>query len=234
MNELIAICVQEEDRIKSEKVDPTINMITKINPPKSYLNESAKRKPVKNAHSPKNTNDFKANKTSNYKCFFCKRPRHMKKACHKYKRWLEKQEAKGNLQSFVCFESNLVDVLSNSWLLDTGCPVHVTNTLQGFLRKRTPNRNEVNVFVGDGTKVEVKAVGVVNLQLGRSSHCLELDDIVYVLSMRRNLISISKLVLSKYSFQFNKDGFSLFHNSILVAKGPVECGLFHLNSFHLL
>ncbi|CAL8120945.1 unnamed protein product [Prunus armeniaca] len=48
--------------------------------------------------------------------------------------------------------------------------------------------------------------------------------------MRRNLISISKLVLSNYSFQFNKEGFSLFHNSIPVAKCPVECGLFHLNS----
>ncbi|CAL9005081.1 unnamed protein product [Prunus brigantina] len=97
LNELIEICIQEEDRIRRGKVDLTINMITKINPPKSYLNESTKREPVKNAHSPKNTNYFKANKTSKFKCFFCKNPRHMKKACHKYKRWLEKQEAKGTL-----------------------------------------------------------------------------------------------------------------------------------------
>jgi hypothetical protein len=56
----------------------------------------------------------------------------MKKECRKYKKWLDKQNAKGkNDQALVCFESNLVNIPDNSWWLDSGASIHVTNSLQG-------------------------------------------------------------------------------------------------------
>ena len=64
------------------------------------------------------------------KCYFCKKIGHMKKGCLKFKVWLEKQDkAKGNPLVHVCFESNLVNVPSNSWWLDSGATVHVAFTL---------------------------------------------------------------------------------------------------------
>ena len=62
------------------------------------------------------------------KCFFCKKKGHMKKVCVKFQKWLEK---KGNPISFVCFESNMVDVNHNPWWIDSGSIIHISNSLQG-------------------------------------------------------------------------------------------------------
>ena len=45
-------------------------------------------------------------------CFFCKKKGHMKKDCMKHKVWLEK---KGISFSFVCYETNFINVNQNTW-----------------------------------------------------------------------------------------------------------------------
>ena len=69
------------------------------------------------------------------KCFFCKRKGHVKKDCPKFKKWLEK---KGNLSSFVCYESNMVNVNINTWWIDSGYTIHIANSLQGLQNLRKP------------------------------------------------------------------------------------------------
>ena len=53
----------------------------------------------------------------------------MKKNCTKFKKLLEN---KGNSISCVCYESNMVDVNYNTWLIDSGSTIHISNTLQGL------------------------------------------------------------------------------------------------------
>ena len=50
----------------------------------------------------------------------------MKKNCLEHQEWLAKN---GNFNSFVCFESNLTNVSYNTWLIDSGSTIHVSNTL---------------------------------------------------------------------------------------------------------
>ena len=59
------------------------------------------------------------------RCFFYKKG-HMKKGCTKFQKWLEK---KGKPISFVCYESNMVDVIYNTWWIDSSSTIHVSNTL---------------------------------------------------------------------------------------------------------
>ena len=55
------------------------------------------------------------------------------------------------------------------------------------------------MYMGDGTRIQVDFLGVVRLQLNTRIF-LELQDMVYIPSIRRNLISIPILDRLGYSF----------------------------------
>lgn len=63
-------------------------------------------------------------------------------------------------------ESNLIEVLFNSWWFDIGCIVHINNnSLHSFEKQKEVVFNCLNVFEGEGTNVAVKVVGIVKLKL---------------------------------------------------------------------
>ena len=70
----------------------------------------------------------------NTKCRFYGKSGHFQKDCLKFKAWLEK---KGQHSTFTCLESNLTEVPYNTWWIDFGCIVHISNTMQGFLITQT-------------------------------------------------------------------------------------------------
>ncbi|RVW93925.1 Retrovirus-related Pol polyprotein from transposon TNT 1-94 [Vitis vinifera] len=88
-------------------------------------------------------------------CYFCGKKGHVKKDCIKRKAWFEKR---GINLSFVCYESNLAEVPSNTWWIDSGATTHVTNLMQGFLTTRKPKESEKSLYMGNRLKVEVVAV----------------------------------------------------------------------------
>ena len=57
------------------------------------------------------------------------------------------------------------------------------------------------MYIGDGTRVQIDFLGVVRLQLSIGSF-LELRDVAYIPSIRRNLISIPILNRLGYNFYF--------------------------------
>ena len=192
---------------------------------KHHVPDAAKKDSTKSAPSPKR--NFKLNKPLVFKCYFCKKAGHMKKNYLKYKTWLAKQEAKKGKTVFACFESNLINIPSTEWWLDSGSSIHLTSSLQDFTTRRTLNKDEVKVSVGNRRRVEVKALGSVRLKLEFGFY-LELDNVVYVPSMKRKLISISKLVLLGFYFTINKSGFNIFYESSQVGNAFISDGMFQL------
>ncbi|KAG6477004.1 hypothetical protein ZIOFF_066254 [Zingiber officinale] len=153
----------------------------------------------------KKNNDGNKAKTSGSKtrkCNFCRKPTHFQKDCPKFKEWLTK---KGKMSSYVCYESFLANVPIDTWWIDSGASVHITSSSQGFRFTRKLNKGEHSVLVGNGNKVPVEVVGTLPLVL-ESGFKLDLFDTVYVLSITRNLISVSRLVAHDYSVLLeNKD-----------------------------
>ena len=143
--------------------------------------------------------------------FFCKTRGHLRKHCELFKDYLR---ANGKEVVNVCEESNLIEVPINSWWFDTGCTVHITNSLHGFEKQKDSSFNCCNVFVGEGTKVAVRVVRIVKLKLS-SGFVLSLNDVLYVPKMRRNLISASKLVKSGFSFLGDDEYLRLFQKGCL-------------------
>jgi len=101
VNELISMLVQEEARLEQQG-HHSVHLVSqgakKIEPPE--VNGSPQ---VIEVHE---------KRQNNVKCYFCKKFGHVQKNCHKRRAWFEK---KGKSLACVCFESNLIEVLSNTW-----------------------------------------------------------------------------------------------------------------------
>ncbi|KAI5326545.1 hypothetical protein L3X38_035619 [Prunus dulcis] len=66
------------------------------------------------------------------------------------------------------------------------------NSLQEFTSKRLPSRDKVKVFVGNGEKVQVDYIGTIKIELD-FGFVLELDEVVYVPSMKKSLCQLLDL-----------------------------------------
>ena len=122
----------------------------------------------------------------------------------------------------VCFESNIIDVSFDTWWLDSGATIHACNSMQVVISRRNPISLEQNVCMGDGTKVQIDFLGVVRLQLSIGNF-LELQDVVYIPSIRRNLILIFNLDRLGYSFLVRTRKVKLYRDSLLIGT-RVLCG----------
>jgi hypothetical protein len=82
--------------------------------------------------------------------------------------------------------------------------------------------------VGNGSKVDVMAVGTLSLVL-RSGLVLNLNKCYYVHALSMNIISGSCLLQDGYSFKSENNGCSIFMNNISYGHAPIVNGLFLLN-----
>ena len=89
-------------------------------------------------------------------------------------------------------ETNIIDVPMNTWWLHTGATIHVTNSLQGMISQRGLTNFEQHVCMGDSSRAKVNIMGIIKLKLA-TGYVLELQEVSYVPSIRRSLLSISLL-----------------------------------------
>ena len=82
--------------------------------------------------------------------------------------------------------------------------------------------------MGNRVKVPIGAIGTYHLIL-HIEHHLDIFQTLYVLSISRNLVSLSKLDTTRYFFKFGKGFFNFFkHNNFIGIS--VRCdGLYKLN-----
>ena len=76
-----------------------------------------------------------------------------------------KNELSNNHWVNVCFESNIIDVLFDTWWLDSCVTIHACSFMQAVISIRSPISLEQYVYMGDGIRVQVDFLRVVRLQL---------------------------------------------------------------------
>jgi hypothetical protein len=112
-------------------------------------------------------------------------------------------------------ESLFLSYLKSTWWIDSGATIYVANSLQRFHTRRTLRRGERSIRVANGVEAEVEAIGELLLELN-NSFILHLHNVLYVPSLRRNLISVSCLDDDGYDCQFgNRQCLILFDNKVM-------------------
>jgi hypothetical protein len=140
---------------------------------------------------------------------------HIRRECDEFKAWLVK---KGN--DFISFidEFSFTDFSSNTWWIDSGATVHVTNSSQGLLGARTMGR-ERSLQVADGREAKVEAVGTLPLLL-HGGFTLYLNNVLYVPSLKRNLISIASLEDDGYEYLFENNKCTIKFDDVIIGLAP--------------
>ena len=126
LNELIVVCVQEEDGMSRER-GVTVNLVSTPQWQKRPYHGKGKVVSTNDPNKPTTSGvkkPYHGKGKGKFKCFFCKKDGHMKRDCNSFKKWLKK---KGKLVFPI--EINLVDVNPDSWWLDTGSPIHIITSM---------------------------------------------------------------------------------------------------------
>ncbi|KAI3816586.1 hypothetical protein L1987_16288 [Smallanthus sonchifolius] len=222
MSELIAMCVQEEERLKLEKPEVAYVATTTTTPQKRKVNfkkgESSKSLKSNTSTTP-STNASKGQ----LRCKFCHKKGHTQRDCPKFKEWLVK---KGN-DLLMIYESFNIDVPINTWWVDSGSMVHITNSLQGFHMTQRLGRNQRTIKVGDGGEQSVEAVGTMKLIMNNGL-CINLYDTLYVPRITRNLVSVQKLDLDGYEVHHGHEKVTITLNSQVIGSGHLDGNLYKL------
>ena len=106
--------------------------------------------------------------------------------------------------------NGMKDCTYDSWLLDSGSTVHVTNVNQYMFNiKRT---NSI-VTVGTGNTVKAKYSGSVIIKQDVTQSVIVLNNVLYVPEFNQNIISINSLLSQGYKMECDKNRFRLRHRS---------------------
>ncbi|KAD2805675.1 hypothetical protein E3N88_39052 [Mikania micrantha] len=117
MNELIAMCVQEEERQKLEKPDVAYLMATGSKKRKNNTHKEASKVPKSNAGASSSSN----NSNGKSYCKFCRKVGHKQKDCPDFKEWLAKRGPKLDMDGFYVSHGNgRLTISSNSQVFGTG------------------------------------------------------------------------------------------------------------------
>lgn len=171
-------------------------------------------------------------------CYICGKPGHKAYQCFKRHDATKKpnhEQTKGqanlaeteDIIAAVISEVNLVGNIAE-WIVDTGASRHFCANKDMFTEFEKTEGGE-EVFMGNSSSSEVLGKGKVLLKL-TSGKTLALQNVLYVPSLRRNLISGALLNKVGIKLVFEADKLVLTRNGEYVGKGYLNGGLFVLDT----
>ncbi|GJZ02735.1 putative ribonuclease H-like domain-containing protein [Tanacetum coccineum] len=106
---------------------------------------------------------------------------------------LKKKKQVGNASSSGIFTIELFAFPNKSWVYDTGCGTHICITKQRFREARKLKQGALYLYVGNGVRAQVEAIGSFDLVLPNGL-VICLDNCHYTPSITRGVVSVHPLV----------------------------------------
>ncbi|GKA53685.1 retrotransposon protein, putative, ty1-copia subclass [Tanacetum coccineum] len=128
-------------------------------------------------------------------CHHCKEVGHWKRNCPVYlAELLKKKKQVGTASSSGIFTIELFAFPNKSWVYDTGCGTHICITKQGFREARKLKQGALYLYVGNGVRAQVEAIGSFDLVLPNGL-VICLDNCHYAPSITRGVVSVHHRLL---------------------------------------
>ncbi|GJW27868.1 retrotransposon protein, putative, ty1-copia subclass [Tanacetum coccineum] len=108
----------------------------------------------------------------------------------------EKNATSGAGGGSCIFVIELNTFLNRSWIYDTGCGTHICNTTQGLRASRKLKPGALSLYVGNGQREAVEAIGNFDLSLP-SGLVIVLNNCHYAPSITRGVISVSRFAIPR-------------------------------------
>ncbi|XP_072074086.1 uncharacterized protein [Arachis hypogaea] len=212
------ICIEEE----TQKHDVVyLSQISKVN----HIGENNTNKKKR-----KFSKDSKQDKKRQRECYHCHKKGHYIKEC----RLLKKEAPKTNLVEEKDLIAMVAEKVQNmhigmvtevniatqgkllEWRLDSGATIHVCNDRNQFKTYEEVNNREV--LMGNDNSAKVYGQGIVELNF-TSGKKLSLINVLHVLDLRKNFVSVSLLCKKGFKVVMKSDKVILLKNDIFVGKG---------------
>jgi hypothetical protein len=221
IEKLIDMCVQKEERIKDARGD-SINHV-KHNK-KNFSNSSQSKKNYSHDHkassskgqgkAPMNEHDHMPKGV----CRHCKQEGHYVKDCIEFLKWLN-MRGKNKCKDLITSTDEFLylDYSIFTLWIDSGATIYVVNSLQELHMRRILPRGERIIRVANGEEAEIEAIGGLSLEIS-NDFTFHLHDVLFVPSMRRNLISVSCLDDDGFRCLFGKKQCLITFNDEVVGR----------------
>ncbi|GJS11469.1 retrotransposon protein, putative, ty1-copia subclass [Tanacetum coccineum] len=98
-------------------------------------------------------------------CHYCKEMGHWRRSCTSYQAELKKRKNASVASTSGIFTRELYAFLNKTWVYDTGCGTHICNTSQGLRGSRMLKHGSLSMYMGNGMRAVVKAIGSFDLVL---------------------------------------------------------------------
>ncbi|KAK2971858.1 hypothetical protein RJ640_000875 [Escallonia rubra] len=160
---------------------------------------------------------------SKVKCFNYQQNGHFARDCTEPKKVLSESFSQLYVSSHV-----MVAHSQPVWFVDTGATKHVARDREGFVDYHRIPVGSKHIFMGNNSSEEVLGVGSYQLKL-RTGRTLILEDVRYAPTVRLNLLSVTALLDSGFSFIFRGNKLDIFLDDVLFGHGFRMDSLFQLD-----
>nr|GFA62888.1 zinc finger, CCHC-type [Tanacetum cinerariifolium] len=131
----------------------------------------------------------------------------------------------GGLGIFVV---ELNTILNRSWIYDTGCGTHICNTTQGLRASRKLKPRALSLYVGNGKREAVEAIGAFYLCLPSGLEII-LNNCHYAPFITRGVISVFCLYDDGFVNRFVNNAIQVSRNNVVYFCAIPRDGIFEID-----
>ncbi|GJS75609.1 retrotransposon protein, putative, ty1-copia subclass [Tanacetum coccineum] len=163
-------------------------------------------------------------------CHECGKTGHWKRNCPRYLAELlkKKKNAASGAGGSGILAIELNTFLNRSWIYDTGCGTHICNTTQGLRASRKLKLGALSLYVGNGQREAVEAIGSFDLSLP-SGLVIVLNNCHYAPSIIRGVISVSRLYEDSFINRFVNNTIQVSRNNMVYFSAIPRDGIFEID-----